>query len=107
MPEKMLNCSYFLSQFISKNEFVFVSFMVLILLWWALFKTLKGKIDHILIWIVIGGAALNLLERVFFGCVADYFNFFGFFYFNLWDIAITVGVLTLLFRAAIKKSNVQ
>ncbi|OGC47579.1 hypothetical protein A2886_02210 [candidate division WWE3 bacterium RIFCSPHIGHO2_01_FULL_42_13] len=103
----MLNCSYFLSQFISQREFILGSFIVLILVWWFLFKTVRGRAEQILVGFVVGGAALNLLERVVFGCVRDYFNFFGLFRYNAWDIIITVGVLTILLRTAIKKFNAQ
>ncbi len=103
----MLNCSYFLSQFISPDEFIFGSFIVLAMVWWFLFKTVRDRAEQILVGIVIGGAILNLLERAVFGCVRDYFNFFGLFRYNVWDIIITVGVLTILLRTAIKKSNAQ
>lgn len=61
--------------------------------------------------LVLGGALGNLLDRLIFGAVADFFHFFAFgisFYvFNLADAAITVGVLILLWDAlpSPKKAN--
>ncbi len=41
--------------------------------------------------IAIGGL-LNVGERMAFGCVKDYLNFFGLFLFNLNDILVTLGL---------------
>ncbi len=55
---------------------------------------------------VIGGAVGNLIDRLIYGAVADFFHFFAFGYnwyvFNVADIAITFGVIVLLYDALIK-----
>lgn len=56
--------------------------------------------------LVIGGAVGNLIDRLIYGAVADFFHFFAFGYnwyvFNVADIAITFGVIVLLYDAFIK-----
>jgi len=56
--------------------------------------------------LVIGGALGNLVDRVVYGAVADFFHFFAFGYdwyvFNVADVAITFGVIALLYDALIK-----
>jgi lipoprotein signal peptidase len=98
----MTNCSYFLSHLITQNEFIFGSIILLTLLAWGLLSVAQDRVEYILSGIVIGGALLNLIERVLFGCVSDPFNFFNLFHFNVADLAISVGVLTLAYRLLIK-----
>jgi signal peptidase II len=51
--------------------------------------------------LVIGGAMGNLVDRVVYGKVADFFHFHAFGYdwyvFNIADAAITFGVIALLY----------
>ena len=53
--------------------------------------------------LIIGGALGNLVDRVIYGAVADFFHFYGFGYdwyvFNIADVAITLGVIVLLLDA--------
>ncbi|HEY4124138.1 MAG TPA: signal peptidase II [Rhizomicrobium sp.] len=56
--------------------------------------------------LVIGGALGNLMDRVIYGAVADFFHFYAFGYdwyvFNVADVAITFGVIALLYDALVK-----
>jgi len=56
--------------------------------------------------LVIGGAIGNVIDRVLYGAVADFFHFYGFghdwYVFNIADAAITVGVVALLADAFIR-----
>jgi signal peptidase II len=56
--------------------------------------------------LVIGGALGNLIDRVVYGKVADFFHFYGLGYdwyvFNVADAAITFGVIALLYDALLK-----
>jgi signal peptidase II len=47
-----------------------------------------------------GGAVSNIIDRLFLGCVLDYFTFLGplFPAFNLGDLAISIGTSILLFK---------
>ena len=52
--------------------------------------------------LVIGGALGNLIDRVVYGRVADFFHFYGFGYdwyvFNIADIAITLGAIAIIYE---------
>jgi signal peptidase II len=52
--------------------------------------------------LVIGGALGNLIDRLLYGRVADFFHFYGFGYdwyvFNIADIAITLGAIAILYE---------
>lgn len=56
--------------------------------------------------LVVGGAVGNLIDRLAYGAVADFFHFYAFGYdwyvFNVADIAITFGVIALLYDALVK-----
>ncbi len=56
--------------------------------------------------LVIGGALGNLIDRMIYGKVADFFHFYGLGYdwyvFNVADAAITFGVIALLYDALLK-----
>ncbi len=51
---------------------------------------------------VIGGALGNLIDRLMYGRVADFFHFYGFGYdwyvFNVADIAITLGAIAIVYE---------
>ena len=59
-------------------------------------RELWGKIGIGLI--IIGGIG-NLVSRMMYGGVLDYWNFLGIFYNNVWDWIIGVGVVVYLFQA--------
>lgn len=72
--------------------------------WW-LWRAEKPFVA-IPIGLVIGGALGNLVDRVVYGAVADFFHFHAFGYdwyvFNVADAAITVGVAALLYDAVFR-----
>jgi signal peptidase II len=51
--------------------------------------------------LVIGGALGNLIDRLIYGKVADFFHFYGFGYdwyvFNVADLAITLGAIAIMY----------
>jgi signal peptidase II len=51
--------------------------------------------------LVIGGALGNLIDRLLYGEVADFFHFYGFGYdwyvFNIADLAITLGAVAIIY----------
>src|SRR5215213_938526 len=80
---------------------VFSLAAVALLSWW-----LKGADRRLLAWglgLVIGGALGNVIDRILYGAVADFFHFHAFgrdwYVFNVADAAITVGVVMLLVDA--------
>lgn len=56
--------------------------------------------------IVLGGALGNLIDRLAYGAVADFFSFhaFGYYWyiFNLADVAIALGLIILLWDIVLK-----
>jgi signal peptidase II len=72
----------------------------LLLVWLMRAKT------RILAWaigLVVGGAIGNVVDRAFYGAVADFFDLhamgYHFYTFNLADTAISLGVVLLIFEA--------
>jgi signal peptidase II len=80
---------------------VFSLVAVVALSWW-----LRSADRRLLAWglgLVIGGALGNVIDRILYGAVADFFYFHAFgrdwYVFNVADAAITVGVVALLVDA--------
>ena len=75
-----------------------------VLCWWLWFAR-KASLA-IGLGMVIGGALGNLIDRLVYGRVADFFHLHGFGYdfyvFNVADAAITFGVVGLLYDALMK-----
>ena len=72
--------------------------------WW-----LKGADRRLLaigLGLVVGGALGNVIDRMIYGAVADFFHFHAFgrdwYVFNVADAAITVGVMALLADAFVR-----
>lgn len=79
--------------------FYILIFLILLLIVWRLSIAIQ-KNSLLLItsyWLLITGCASNLLDRLKFGFIIDYLNFY-FFYNNLADIAICLGVILLIFN---------
>ena len=71
--------------------------IVALAIWW--WRT-GEKLVRFGLMLVIGGALSNVLDRLLYGAVADFFHFYwqdwSFYIFNLADVAITLGVLLLI-----------
>jgi signal peptidase II len=74
------------------------------LTWWL--WGAKRRILAVGLGLVIGGALGNLIDRLIYGKVADFFHFYAHGYdwyvFNLADCAISVGVVALLYDAVLR-----
>ena len=59
--------------------------------------------------LIIGGALGNVIDRVIYGAVADFFHFYAFghdwYVFNIADAAITVGVIVLIADAFVRRDS--
>jgi signal peptidase II len=78
-----------------------LSVVALIVLGWLLWRTTSRPLA-IGYGLIIGGAlGNNLVDRVIYGKVADFFHFYGFGYdwyvFNIADLAITLGAVAILY----------
>jgi signal peptidase II len=80
---------------------IIVTIVILYFLGKYLWNNKVSKIDSIGYGLIIGGAVGNLIDRVVYGYVIDFFDFkiFGYDYpvFNLADTFIVIGVIILLF----------
>jgi signal peptidase II len=72
-------------------------------LWQAERKLLAAALG-----LIIGGAIGNLIDRLIYGRVADFFHFYvhgyDWYVFNIADCAITLGVVALLYDALVRPS---
>ena len=79
------------------------------LAWWLWF--VNRPVLAVSLGLLIGGALGNLVDRLVYGDVADFFHFYGFGYdwyvFNIADAAITFGVVGLLYDALLKPDSPQ
>lgn len=82
--------------------------MVALAWWWV--KD-EAPLTRIGIALAIGGALSNAIDRVVYGAVADFFHFyvgnFSWYVFNLADVAISAGVLVLIFDVLRPKRAVE
>ena len=79
-----------------------LSVVAVIVLGWLLWRTTSHSLA-IGYGLIIGGAlGNNLVDRVVYGKVADFFHFYGFGYdwyvFNIADIAITFGAIAIIYE---------
>ncbi len=68
-----------------------------VFVWWL--RTAVRRLTGVALGLVIGGALGNVIDRIRFGAVVDFFDFSGFFFpwvFNVADAAISVGAGLLL-----------
>ena len=79
--------------------FIIFSFIVILVIIYILYIEMDSQ--YIAYSFIIGGAAGNLYDRIFYGYVIDFIEFhYNSFYwpiFNIADIAISVGVILLLY----------
>ncbi len=79
------------------------------LVWW--WTTAKDFLPRLGLALALGGALSNIVDRVFYGAVADFFHLFwgdrAFFVFNLADLAITLGALILILDTLLPKRQLN
>ena len=80
---------------------------IIIFLFYLFFFT--NNLEKTIFSIIIGGALGNFYDRIFFKAVPDFidlhYNNFHWFTFNIADIFISVGIITLFVYGLIKKEN--
>jgi len=72
--------------------------------WWL--WRVQHALPGVALGLVIGGAIGNLIDRLIYGRVADFFHFYlhgyDWYVFNIADCAITLGVAALLYDALVR-----
>ena len=83
-----------------------ISIIIIILLYLWVYLVRKGqKNEYLLLTFLIIGAIINLLDRIKYGYVIDYFDLKYFTVFNVADIMITVSVFVLIILNLKNKKN--
>ena len=83
-------------------------FFVILFLFYILIKN-ENLLEIVCFSIIIGGAVGNLFDRIYYNAVPDFidlhFNNFHWFTFNVSDICISIGIITLLIFDIFKYKN--
>lgn len=86
------------------------SLVAVVMIYHFIFCFKKNTRNNIAFGLVIGGMAGNLIDRVFFGYVRDFLDFYIFNYdfpvFNIADTAIVIGIILLIY-AVIKGEDLS
>lgn len=82
------------------SAIILFSIIVIGIIYYFLKKGVSSKLEGICYSMVLGGALGNLLDRIIYGYVIDFFDFtlfgYSFAIFNVADILIVVGVFMLV-----------
>ena len=89
-----------------------ISLIITCFLVWILWSERKNNLlMRISLALILGGAIGNLIDRILFGEVVDFFDFmigdFHWYIFNIADSAVTVGIILMLFYSFLFKPKVQ
>ena len=89
-----------------------ISLIITCFLVWILWCERKNNLlMRISLASILGGAIGNLIDRILFGEVVDFFDFmigdFHWYIFNIADSAVTVGIILMLFYSFLFKPKVQ
>ena len=89
-----------------------ISLIITCFLVWILWCERKNNLlMRISLSLILGGAIGNLIDRILFGEVVDFFDFmigdFHWYVFNIADSAVTVGIILMLFYSFLFKPKVQ
>jgi len=85
---------------------VFMVF-ILFLIGYKTFLSYKNREVDFLGWsLLFFGGLSNSIDRILFGCVRDIFPFFGYFFWNVADGVIILGVILLIWKKLFIKGDV-
>ena len=84
-----------------KSIIIIGTLIAIVLIYHFIFCFQKNKRNNLAFGFLIGGLAGNLIDRIIFGYVRDFLDFYIFKYdypvFNIADIAIVIGIILLIY----------
>ncbi len=87
----------------SNGKLLLVLALAVLVVFWFAFRdhAAKSRLVSVAFGMIVGGAIGNMIDRVHYGYVVDFINFYGIWpnIFNIGDSCITVGVILLLFSS--------
>jgi lipoprotein signal peptidase len=79
------------------SGFVYIPLMILLIFCLGfILSAKKTKLSYAGFLLTLVGGLANFFERYLTGCVRDYINFFGLFYFNIFDLMVTLGIVLII-----------
>jgi len=98
------NCRFFLFDYLSLSQFVVLSILILLAFSFFYVKNYKGELlGNVGFGLIVIGGMMNLSQWSKYGCVHDFINFFGLFFFNHYDLMITIGIILVVITIWKKK----
>lgn len=97
MTNQILNCSYFLSPYLSEIVFYLLTAILTVFVSYLVLKKYPSLFSYLGLSLIYLGGLQNIYQRIRYNCVVDRYGFFDLFYFNAADIMITAGMLLILF----------
>ena len=89
----------------SNGTLLLVLAVAVLVIFWLAFRdhAAKSRLVSIAFGMIVGGAIGNMVDRVHYGYVIDFINFYGIWpnIFNVGDSCITVGVVLLLLSSLV------
>jgi len=95
------NCGFLLTGFLQKEVFLGLSVALLVVILFLFNRKKTDMIESVCWALIFSGGFFNTYQRFYSGCVIDYIDFY-FFKSNSSDLAISLGVLTLIYKLGIK-----
>ena len=96
----------------SQNNFIYnlISVLIFLIILFIIYIILKSNfIDKILFGVILGGALGNFYDRAVYQAVPDFIDLhyqnFHWFTFNIADIFITLGIITIIYREIFFKNE--
>jgi len=92
----------------SKAMLVVLAIIVLVVFWWSFREAAaRSRLVCIAFGLIVGGAIGNIIDRLHYGYVVDFIDFYRFpqiwrFTFNVGDSCITIGVILLLISSVFR-----
>ena len=92
----------------SKPLLVVMALIVLVIFWWSFRESaLRSLLVCVAFGLILGGALGNIVDRLHYGYVIDFIDFYRFpqfwrFTFNVGDSCITAGVILLLISSVFR-----